>query len=69
MLGLKGLGLELPIAGDQAVKRLCAEVNLDPCLAELGHLILFNLEFLTKRTRRTLFNCQSYSWVIIDYPS
>ena len=41
----KGLGLELPesIAGDQAVRKLCAEVNLDPCLVELGHLILFNL--------------------------
>ena len=47
---LKGLGLELPesIAGDQADKKLCAEVNLDPRLVELGHLILFNLEFLTK---------------------
>ena len=47
---LKGLGLELPksSAGDEAVKRLCAEVNLDPRLVELGHLILFNLECLTK---------------------
>ena len=47
---LKGLGLELPasIAGDQTVTKLCAEVNLDPRLVELGHLILFNLEFLTK---------------------
>ena len=47
---LKGLGLELPesIAGDQAVKKLCAEVKLDPRLVELGHLIVFNLEFLTK---------------------
>ena len=37
------------IAGDQAVKKLCAEFNLDPRLVELGHLILlFNLEFLTK---------------------
>ena len=47
---IKGLGLELPksIAGDQAVKTLCAEVNLDPRLVELRHLILFNLEFLTK---------------------
>ena len=47
---LKGLGLELPasIAGDEAVKGLCNEVNLDPRLVELGHLILFNLEFLTK---------------------
>ena len=47
---LKGLGLDLPksIAGDQALKRLCAEVNLDLRLVELGHLILFNLEFLTK---------------------
>ena len=37
---LKGLGLELPesIAGDEAVKRLCAEVNLDPRLVEVGHL-------------------------------
>ena len=47
---LEGLGLELPesIAGDQAVKKLCAEVKLDPRLVELGHLIVFNLEFLTK---------------------
>ena len=44
------MGLELPasIAGDEAVKRLCAEVTLDPRLVELGHLILFTLEFLTK---------------------
>ena len=52
MLGddLKGLGLELPasIAGHQAVTALCKEVNLDPRVVELGHLILFNLEFLTK---------------------
>ena len=47
---IKGLGLELPksIAGDQAVKRWCAEVNLDPRLVELGHLVPFTLEFLTK---------------------
>ena len=47
---LKGLGLELPesSAGDEAVKRLCAKVNPDPRLVELGHLILFNLEVLTK---------------------
>ena len=47
---LKRLGLELPklIAGDEAVRRLCAEVNLDPRLVELGHLILFNLESLTR---------------------
>ena len=47
---LKGLGLELPasIAGHQAVTALCKEVNLDPRVVELGHLILFNLEFLTK---------------------
>ena len=32
---LKGLGLELlaSIAGDEAVKRLCAEINPDPRLA------------------------------------
>ena len=36
---LKGLGFELPksIACDQAVKRLCAEVNLNPLMVELGH--------------------------------
>ena len=47
---LEGLGLKLPesIAGHQAVTALCKEVNLDPRLVELGHLILFNLEFLTK---------------------
>ena len=47
---LKGLGLKLPesIAGHRAVTALCKEVNLDPRLVELGHLILFNLEFLTK---------------------
>ena len=47
---IQGLGLELPesITGDQAVRRLCAEANLDQRLVELGHLILFNLEFLTK---------------------
>ena len=45
-----GVRLELPtsIAGDKAVKGLCKEINLDPHLVELGHLILFNLEFLTK---------------------
>ena len=49
-IDLEGLGLELPksIAGDQAVKRWCAEVNLDPRLVELGHLVPFTLEFLTK---------------------
>ena len=47
---LEGLGLKLPesIAGHQAVTALCKEVNLDPRVVELGHLILFNLEFLTK---------------------
>ena len=47
---LKVLGLKLPesIAGHRAVTALCKEVNLDPRLVELGHLILFNLEFLTK---------------------
>ena len=38
----------ISIAGHQAVTALCKEVNLDPRPVELGHLILFNLEFLTR---------------------